>query len=88
MKVHILRVRLLLSLLLAFISFYLLPSTLLPFFLQIVVQWTPITFNPVEFVKSETSSNLIETPSIEPVLTDLVYFNRFPLHQVRYAIVE
>ena len=76
MKVHISLVILLLSLTLAFISFYLLlfySSTLLPFYLQ----QTPITLNPVNNVKTQIPSNLIETPHIKPVLTDLVYFNRF-----------
>ena len=73
MKVHISRVLLLLYLTLAFISFYHLPSTLLPFYLQ----QTPITLYPVKNVKTQIPSNLIETPHIKPVLTDLVYFNRF-----------
>ena len=75
MKVHISRLRILLSLSLAFISFYLLPSILLPFYLQ----ETPITLSPLENVESQTSSIMLETSSIEiePGLTDPVDFNRY-----------
>ena len=37
---------------------------------------TPISLNPVENVKSQISLITIDTPYIEPVQTDLVYFNR------------